>query len=165
MESGLYIYHLFVWSNLNFLHNSQWVTLPIQSCLVLYSLWANLLHSLIMCFIVSSLSPRNLHLLFCYALSSLALTWSFMALFCAAIRRDAVCLFRFPFLSHGQVFLYGISLVCCLKCPCNCFLSHFCFLVIFVFVLLMLVLSVLFLVAVISACKCWSQNALAGINR
>ena len=32
-DSGLCIYHLFVWYNLN-LHNSQWIALPIQSCLV-----------------------------------------------------------------------------------------------------------------------------------
>ena len=42
------IYHLFVWSNLNFLHICQWITLPTQSWLVLYSFCANLLHSLIM---------------------------------------------------------------------------------------------------------------------
>ena len=35
--AGLCIYHLFVWSNLNFLHISHWITLPTQSCLVLYS--------------------------------------------------------------------------------------------------------------------------------
>ena len=45
--AGLCIYHLLVWSNLNFLHISQWITLPTQSCLALYSLCANLLHSLI----------------------------------------------------------------------------------------------------------------------
>ena len=33
--AGLCIYHLFVWSNFNFLHISQWITLPTQSCLVL----------------------------------------------------------------------------------------------------------------------------------
>ena len=44
----LCIYHLFVWSNLNFLHISQWITLLSQSCLVLYPFCANLLHSLIM---------------------------------------------------------------------------------------------------------------------
>ena len=44
-DSGLCIYHLFVWSNLNFLHNSQCITFPTQSCLVLYSPYANLLHS------------------------------------------------------------------------------------------------------------------------
>ena len=61
---GLCIYHLFVWSNLNFLHISQWITLSTQSCLVLYSFCANLLHSLIMWLIVSSLSSHSLHLLF-----------------------------------------------------------------------------------------------------
>ena len=33
--AGLCIYHLLVWSNLNFLHISQWITLPTQSCLTL----------------------------------------------------------------------------------------------------------------------------------
>ena len=42
----LCINHLLVC--LNFLHISQWITLPTQSCLVLYSFCANLLHSLIM---------------------------------------------------------------------------------------------------------------------
>ena len=45
--AGLCIYNLLVWSNLNFLHISHWLTLSTQSCLVLYSLCANLLHSLI----------------------------------------------------------------------------------------------------------------------
>ena len=31
--AGLCIYHLLVWSNLNFLHISQWIPLPTQSCL------------------------------------------------------------------------------------------------------------------------------------
>ena len=64
--AGLCIYHLFVWSNWNFLHISQWITLPTQSCLALYSFCSNLLHSLIMWLIVSSLSPHSLHLLFWY---------------------------------------------------------------------------------------------------
>ena len=42
-DAGLCAYHLFVQSNFNFLHNSQWMTLPTQSYLVLYSFWANLL--------------------------------------------------------------------------------------------------------------------------
>ena len=68
-DARLWIYHLFVWSHLNFLHISQWITLPTQSCLVLYSFCANLLHSLIMWLMVSSLSPHSLHLLFCCVLS------------------------------------------------------------------------------------------------
>ena len=61
---GLCIYYLLVWSNWNFLHISQWITLPTQSCLALYSFCANLLHSLIMSLVVSSLSPHSL--LYCY---------------------------------------------------------------------------------------------------
>ena len=45
-DSGLYIYYLLVWSDVNFLHNSQWITFPIQSYLVLDSFYADLLHSL-----------------------------------------------------------------------------------------------------------------------
>ena len=61
--AGLCTYHLLVWSNLNFLHISRWVTLPTQSCLVFYSFCANLLHSLIMWLMVSYLSPHSLHLI------------------------------------------------------------------------------------------------------
>ena len=97
----LRIYHLFIWSNRNFLHNSQWITFPTQSCLVLYSFYVNLHHSLIMWLMVSSLSPHNLHLLFCCVLSILALIWLVLtALFCAAIGRDSVSLWKFPFLIH-----------------------------------------------------------------
>ena len=44
-----------------------------QPCLLLYSLSANLVHSLIMRLTVLTLSPHNLHLLFCWVLSILAL--------------------------------------------------------------------------------------------
>ena len=63
-DAGLCIYHLFVWSNLNFLHISQWITLLTQLYLVLYSFCTNLLYSLIMWLMVSSLSPHSLHLFF-----------------------------------------------------------------------------------------------------
>ena len=87
----LCIYHLFVWSNLNFLRISLWITLPTHSCLVLYSFWANLLHSLIMWLMVSSLSPHNLHLLFRCVLSILALIWLvllsyYLERFCFSLR-------------------------------------------------------------------------------
>ena len=96
--AGLCIYHLFVWSNWNFLHIPQLITLPTQSCLTLYSFSANLLYSLILWLIVSSLSP---HLLFCCVLAILALIWLILMVFsCAAIRRDSVSLIRFPFLSR-----------------------------------------------------------------
>ena len=128
MDSGLYIYYLFEWSNFTFWHNSQWITLPIQSCLVLNSFCANLLLSLIMWLIVSSLAPHNLHFLFCSILSILALIWLvLMALFCAAIRRDSVSLLRSLFLRHFQVFSCEMSLVCRLKCQYSCFSFHFFF--------------------------------------
>ena len=38
--AGLSIYHLLTWSNVNFLHISQLITLPTQSCLALYSFCA-----------------------------------------------------------------------------------------------------------------------------
>ena len=117
-DAGVCIYHLFVWSNWNFLHISQWITLPTQSCLSLYSFCANLLHSLIMWLIVSSLSPHSLHLLFCCVLSILALIWLvLMALSCAAIRRDSISLLRFPFLSQVQVFWCEMLFIRRLKRP------------------------------------------------
>ena len=152
--AGLCIYHLLVWSSLNFLHISQWITLPTQSCLALYSFCANLLHPLIMWLMVSSLSPHSLHLIFCWVLSILALMWLvLMALFCATIRRDSVSLLKFPFLSHVQVFSCGMLFISRLKRLWSCFSFHFCFLV-FV-ILLSIVLSVLFLMAVISPPSCF----------
>ena len=74
--AGLCIYHLFVWSNWNFLHIFQWITLLTQSCLALYSFCANLLHSLIMWLIVSSLSPHSLHLLICCSLGVYHISFS-----------------------------------------------------------------------------------------
>ena len=103
--AGLCKYHLLVWSNLSFLHISPWITLPTQSCLVLYSLCANLLHLFIMWLIVSSLSPHSVHLLFCWVLSIVVLIWLvLMVLSRAAIRRDSVSLLRLPFLNYVQVF-------------------------------------------------------------
>ena len=67
-----------------------------------------------------------------------------MALFCAAIRRNSVTLFRFPFLSHVQLFSCEISL-CRLKYPYSCFSFHAYFLVIVISLII-----VLFLFAVIA---------------
>ena len=114
---GLCIYHLLVSSNWNFLHISQWIPLPTQLCLALYSC-ANLLHSLIMWLIVSSLSLHSLHLLFYCVLSILALIWLvLMPLSCASIRRDSVSLLRFPLLSRVQVFRCEVLFISRLKRP------------------------------------------------
>ena len=88
-----------------------------------------------------------------------------MTLFCVAIWRDSVSLFRFPFLSHDQVFWWEISLVYRLKYPYNRFSFHFCFLVIVV--LLILLLFVLFLVGVISLSLffLWSLQVVVSMHR
>ena len=115
-----------------------------------------LAHPVVSCrFMVSSLSPHNLHLLFYSVLSILALIWLvFMTLFSAAIRRDSVSLLRFPFLSHVQVF----SVWCCLLVVQNAhgvvsFPSSSPVIVI----RLIFVLKVSFLVAVISPPSCFSM--------
>ena len=71
--AGLCIYHLFVWSNLNFFHISLWLTLPTQLCLVLYSFCANLLHSIIMWLIV--LSCHRIVYIWYFVESYLFLLW------------------------------------------------------------------------------------------
>ena len=92
-DSVVCIYHLYVWSKLNFLHSSQWITLLIQACLVLYAFSVNLLHMLIVWFIVSSLLSYNLRLLLCCVLSILDLIWLvLMVLFCATGWRDSFSL-------------------------------------------------------------------------
>ena len=116
--AGLCIYHLLVWPNLNFLHISQWIPLPTQSCLALYSFCANLLHLLIMWLIVSFLSTHNLHLLFCCVLSILALIWLVLiALSCAAIKRDSVSPLWFPFLNQVYDFWCEMLFISRLKRP------------------------------------------------
>ena len=98
--AALCLYHLLVWSNLNFFYIPQWITLPTQLCLVLYSFCANLL---IVWLMVSSLSPHSQRSLFCCVLRILALIWLVLtALFSAAIGRDSVSLLRFSFLGHVQ---------------------------------------------------------------
>ena len=107
--AGLCIYNLFVLSNLNFLHISQWITLTTQSCLVLYSFCANLLHSLIMWLMISSLSLHSLHLLFCCVLSFLALIWLvLMLLFCVII---IICSLQFFTLPLADGFHWSFSVI------------------------------------------------------
>ena len=116
--AGFCVYHLFVWSKLNFLHISKRTTLPTQLSLVLYSFWSNLMQSLIMWLIVSSLSLQNLHLQFCCVLSILVLIrLVLMVLFCAAIKWDSVSLSKFLFLSHVHVFLSETLFISRLKRP------------------------------------------------
>ena len=107
-DSWLCIYHLYICSNFNFLHNSLWITLPTQSCLVLYSFCANLLHWLMRLF-ASFLSPHNVRLLFFGVLSILTLIWLvFMPLFCAAIMSDSI---------SSSVLFLASSMISRVRCP------------------------------------------------
>ena len=74
-------YNLFVWPDFSFMYNSLWVNLHTHSCLVLYFFFANLLNSLIMWWIISSLSPHKIHLLFSRLLFILALIWLILVSF------------------------------------------------------------------------------------
>ena len=74
MNSGLFIHHLFIWSNLNYLHNSEWITLPIQPCLALYTLFA-LIDDIRLCDWSFCLYYHRVYI--CYFLgSSLFLLWN-----------------------------------------------------------------------------------------
>ena len=72
-DSGLCIYQLFVWSNLDFLPNSQWITFPTLPCLVFLSVLVCCIR--LLCDWSFCLSPHNQHLLFCCVLSILALIY------------------------------------------------------------------------------------------
>ena len=71
-DSGLCIHYLLIWSKLNLLRNSQRITFPTQSFLVLHSFFISLQYLLSMCFNVSFFSCYNLHLQFCCLLSIFA---------------------------------------------------------------------------------------------
>ena len=98
---------------------------PTKSCILFF---AKLLHSLIIWITVSSLTPHNLHFLFCFDLSIFALTkFILMVPFYSAINIDSFPPLRFSLRSHVQVISWAISLVCRLKYPYSCFASTFCF--------------------------------------
>ena len=65
-DSGLCIYHSFELSNFNFLHNSQWITLPTLSCLVLYSFSAAIIIIIICFFFFFVISSSVLSFLFLF---------------------------------------------------------------------------------------------------
>ena len=88
-DSGLCIHHFFVWSNCNFLHSFQLITLPTESCLLLYSflsMFAAFAYCVIDRFVSITTLPtsavllRLIYFLFWYC-------WSLWRCFCAAIRR------------------------------------------------------------------------------
>ena len=117
--------HLVVWIKLNLLYHFKWIPFPTQSCL-------SSTPFMLLCFIhsfmwltLSSLSPHNLHLLFCCVLSVFALTqWALMIVFCDTIKRDSISLLRFPFLNSVQVFPCAFSPVLSLEESINFFFQY-----------------------------------------
>ena len=112
--AGLCIYHLLVWSNLNFLHISQWITLPTQSCIpsvpicgirLLCEWWFHLCHGIAY---------------ICYFLASYLLLpwydWFFWRCFELLLGEILFLSKEFPFLSHVQVLSYEILFIRRLKC-------------------------------------------------
>ena len=152
--AGLCIYHLLVWSNLYFLHISQWINLSTQLCLVLYSFCANLLHSL-MWLMVSSLTPHSLHLLFFASyIFSIWYHWFLWRCF-VLLLREILFLSKSLLLSQIQILSCEMLFIRLLKRLYSCFSSHFCIIVIGI--LLSIVLSVSFPMAVIGPCSCFSM--------
>ena len=98
-DSWLYVYHLFVWSNLSFLHNGQWITFPTLSSLVGNGFFSNLQYSLFILLVFSSLSPHNLQLLFCCSKTILALKRSLIIIIMIII---IILLVSFPLKSEWQ---------------------------------------------------------------
>ena len=138
--SGLCIYHLLVWSNFNLLHNSQWLSFPTQSCLVLYSFYDSLLHLLIMWLLTLAILLCTIN--FCFNI-----IWPY-GFICAGIKRDSVSFLRFPFLNQVQKFSWAISQFITGSIYTIVFF-HFCFIVFVVF-LSVLTLQLLLLISVIS---------------
>lgn len=89
------LYHFAFRANPYFLHTSQWIFFPTQSCLLLYTFWANLPHSLTAWITVSSAFPRNLYLLV-FSVYSFLVTCSY-----ATITRVLVSHFRYSVLTDS----------------------------------------------------------------
>ena len=104
-DIGLCIYHLFVWTNFNFLHSSLWITLFSHSYLILHFFCANLLHSLIMWLIITSLSPHNLLIIIIVFHISVS-RWSFTGLWVAVSFLKSLGLFS-VFCPFSIMLLFG----------------------------------------------------------
>ena len=124
--------YLFVWSNLSFLHNSQWFTfLPVLSSLITLFVLVSCIRlecewsfCLCNCIIYTC----------CFVRSCLFLLWnSHFGVVLCCYQKIISFHFSFSFLSHVQVFSWFISLVDRLKCPysyfspCFLFSGYFCF--------------------------------------
>ena len=127
-DCWFWMYHLFAWSNLNFLH------IPTGSPSPLGRVKFYPLLSQIYCIRLSWDGSFRLyqHIIYIYSYivtsSIFAMTeLVLLALFCATMRRDSVSLFRFFYLSQIQGFTREISLVCRLNVHTVAFIPIFVF--------------------------------------
>ena len=101
---------------------SQRIRLPIQSCLLLHSLWASLGHSLTMWLIVSSVLLHIPHSVWSSDLSIIPwITIARRACSWVAYIKLSVSRFRVPFRNYCHLSWLPASLVCLKNWPCNGF--------------------------------------------
>ena len=103
-------YHCCEQCTLYLLQRLQCTAPATLSCLLLYSSWASLLHSLEMCDVISSLVLHILHIASPSCLSILTMiplvcrTWS-----CAVMRNPLVSFFKLPVVHHDHFFASAFS--------------------------------------------------------
>ena len=110
-DCALRIYYLLILLNFSLFHNSKWIASPTQSCILLYSFRASLLHSLVT-----------------YTYKSLGFYQFFFDFVLCCYWKS--CSFSLQFSSsypHPGVLVYNF-LIYHLKYPYIYFSSHFCFL-------------------------------------
>ena len=89
-DSGLWMCHMLVWSNLNFLHNIQWITLshPVMSCFVhflrLFIVFADYVINHFVSITTKSTLAMLLHLIYFY----FSIDGSCGVILCGYLRRD-----------------------------------------------------------------------------
>ena len=113
--SGTCSYHLSFSPRWYFSHNFQRTTFAILSCICLYSLWTNFLHSQTICF---TLSPHYLHKgdSHSLAVNMVSVTWLVLwACFWPAQMIASVWIFESAFRNQLQVFLHALFRVFLIK--------------------------------------------------
>ena len=129
-DSGLYTYHLFIWSNLNFLHNSKWIAFLYHTCLALYSfMLICCIH--LLCDLLFRLYHHIAYICYHVALSCFHVVgFNGVVLPCSSLLEwDFVCRLKCPHSCFCPLFLsiYFCSAVDCVVCivfdGCNQFSS------------------------------------------
>ena len=100
-----------------FLHISQWIFVPNQSCCLLYSFCVNLLRLLTALFTPSLVFPHILNGLLIWVLSIFAFTLLILMACCSvAIIKASVVLFMQLFVSHPYKSSLALPIFCLINC-------------------------------------------------